>query len=141
MENRKLLVSYTKTDYRIEAFPAGGPGGQHQNRSNTAIRITHLPSGLSSVSREFRSQHQNKQEAFKKLSKMAVTWFLQTQESKKVERSKETIRTYNKVDNRVKDHDSGHQQTYTEVMDDISEMVNARLTEKLKCRININENS
>lgn len=69
---KELIVSYTKKDFRIETFPAGGPGGQHQNRSNTAVRITHEQSGLSSVCREYRSQLQNRNAAFRKLAKMIL---------------------------------------------------------------------
>ncbi|TQF38671.1 peptide chain release factor [Bradyrhizobium sp. UNPF46] len=54
-------------DVRFEAFRAGGPGGQHQNKTESAVRATHLASGLSVVVREERSQHRNKALALERL--------------------------------------------------------------------------
>ena len=42
---------------RVETFRAGGPGGQHQNATESGVRLVHLPSGLRAVAREERSQH------------------------------------------------------------------------------------
>lgn len=55
-------------DLRIETFRAGGPGGQHQNTTDSAVRVTHLPSGASSIARDGRSQHRNKQLALDRLN-------------------------------------------------------------------------
>lgn len=57
-----------RTDVRFETFRAGGPGGQHQNTTDSAVRATHLPSGISVVSRDQRSQHRNKQMALDRLA-------------------------------------------------------------------------
>ncbi len=57
-------------DVRLETFRAGGPGGQHQNKTESAVRATHLPSGLSVTAREERSQHRNKALALERLSKL-----------------------------------------------------------------------
>lgn len=65
---RELAFTVPKEKFKITTFTAGGPGGQHQNHSNTAVRITHPDSGASGESREFRSQHQNKMAAFRKLT-------------------------------------------------------------------------
>ena len=64
---RELAFTVTKDKFKITTFTAGGPGGQHQNHSNTAVRITHPDSGASAECRMFRSQHQNKMRAFKNL--------------------------------------------------------------------------
>jgi peptide chain release factor len=53
---------------RIEAFRAGGPGGQHQNKTESAVRAVHVPSGLAVVVRDGRSQHRNKALALERLA-------------------------------------------------------------------------
>jgi peptide chain release factor len=55
------------SDVRFEAMRAGGPGGQHQNRTESAVRAVHLPTGVSVVARDQRSQHRNKAVAFQRL--------------------------------------------------------------------------
>ena len=52
---------------RVDTFRAGGAGGQHQNRTESGVRITHLPSGLVATARESRSQHRNRQTALGRL--------------------------------------------------------------------------
>jgi protein subunit release factor A len=52
---------------RVETFRAGGPGGQHQNKTESAVRLTHLPSGIGVTARESRSQHRNRQIALARL--------------------------------------------------------------------------
>jgi peptide chain release factor len=54
-------------DVRFEAFSAGGPGGQHQNKTASAVRAVHKPTGLAVVAREGRSQHRNKAIALQRL--------------------------------------------------------------------------
>lgn len=65
---RKKLFSVTLDDCEIQAFTAGGPGGQHQNTSNTAVRIIHRASGAVGTSRQERSQLQNKKAAFRRMT-------------------------------------------------------------------------
>ena len=55
-------------DVRFEAFSAGGPGGQHQNKTASAVRAVHKPTGLAVVARDGRSQHRNKALALKRLA-------------------------------------------------------------------------
>lgn len=64
---RELVFSVTRKDLIIDTFAAGGPGGQHQNCTNTAVRITHPVSGASGVARDSRSQHQNKKAALQRM--------------------------------------------------------------------------
>ena len=52
---------------RVDTFHSGGPGGQHQNKVESGIRLTHLPTGVVVVSRRHRSQHRNRREALGRL--------------------------------------------------------------------------
>lgn len=52
---------------RVETFRAGGPGGQHQNKTESGVRLTHVPTGITVTARESRSQHQNRQMALARL--------------------------------------------------------------------------
>lgn len=54
-------------DCRVDTLRAGGPGGQHQNKAESAVRLTHLPSGISVTARESRSQHRNRRVALERL--------------------------------------------------------------------------
>src|SRR5208282_4134188 len=66
--SKKLAFSVTLKDCKLDTFSAGGPGGQHQNTSNTGVRITHRESGAVGESREYRSQLQNKKAAFRRMA-------------------------------------------------------------------------
>jgi len=54
---------------RVDTFRAGGPGGQHQNVTESAVRLTHLPTGVVVVARDERSQHRNRTRALARLRK------------------------------------------------------------------------
>lgn len=57
-------------DVRFEAMRAGGPGGQHQNKTESAVRAVHIPTGLAVVARGERSQHRNKAAALGRLAEL-----------------------------------------------------------------------
>jgi peptide chain release factor 2 len=52
---------------RVETFRSGGPGGQHQNKTESGVRLTHTPSGITVTARDSRSQHRNRQIALARL--------------------------------------------------------------------------
>lgn len=64
---KELLFSVTKKDLIIQTFRSGGKGGQHQNTTDSGVRIIHKDSGAVAECREGRSQHANKKIAFKRL--------------------------------------------------------------------------
>jgi len=66
---RKHLFSITKKDFVVQTFRAGGKGGQHQNKTDSAVRIIHPDSGAVGISRNDRSQHRNKKLALERLTK------------------------------------------------------------------------
>lgn len=103
MENKPILFSLTKKDFEIEFFCAGGHGGQNMQKNATACRITHPPSKAVGISRDERSQLQNKKKAFDRLykSKEFQKWF----KIKCAEANGVIINIEQKVDNWMKKED------------------------------------
>lgn len=69
MRNKQLAFSVSLKDCEVETFRAGGKGGQHQNKTDSAVRIRHRPSGAVAECREERSQLANKKRAFGKMAR------------------------------------------------------------------------
>ena len=67
MPKKELLFSITKKDFTIQTFRSGGKGGQHQNKTDSGVRIIHNASGARGECRNHRHQHMNKKEALKRL--------------------------------------------------------------------------
>ncbi|BAV47898.1 peptide chain release factor H [Mesorhizobium loti] len=65
-----VAVSIAPSDVRFETLRAGGPGGQHQNTTDSAVRAVHLPTGIVVTARNERSQHRNKAIALRRLEAM-----------------------------------------------------------------------
>lgn len=68
IRNKKLLFSIGKNDFDVQTFKSGGKGGQHQNKTDSGVRIVHKKSGAVGESRDDRSQHRNKRIALKRLT-------------------------------------------------------------------------
>lgn len=66
---KKLIARITKKDLDVQTFRSGGPGGQHQNKKDTGVRIIHRESGARGESREHRSQLQNRRAALERLTR------------------------------------------------------------------------
>jgi len=106
-------IKINPNDLRIESFRGSGPGGQHRNVTDSAIRITHLPTGIVVSSQNQKSQHQNKAIALRVLADRLKGLSAKKYQESVVEERRgqigmaersEKIRTYNFPQNRVTDH-------------------------------------
>ena len=115
-EMEEVDVQINKSDLRIDTYRASGAGGQHINKTDSAVRITHLPTGIVATSKDGRSQHDNRDKAMKALVARVYDYF-QSQQTEAIDSERkskvgtgdraEKIRTYNYPQNRVTDHRIG----------------------------------
>lgn len=146
-EAEEVDVFIDPNDLRVDVYRSGGHGGQSVNTTDSAVRVTHIPSGLVVICQDEKSQHKNKDKAMKVLRARLLERVSAEQEAGIAEARKsqvgtgdrsERIRTYNFPQNRMTDHRIGltiHR--LTELLDgDIDEVIEALVmneqSEKLK---------
>ena len=145
-EAEDVDVTVDQNDLRIDVYRSSGPGGQSVNTTDSAVRITHLPTGVTVSMQNEKSQLQNREAAMRVLRSRLLALAIEEQNAKDaaargaqirtVDRS-EKVRTYNFPDNRVADHRSGYKaNNLAQVLDGdldavISSLVDADTAAKL----------
>ena len=132
-------IDINPTDLQIDTYRSGGAGGQHVNKTESAIRITHLPTGVVVECQDERSQYKNKDKAMKVLKSRLLEAKREEQQSEVAQQRRsqvgtgdrsERIRTYNYPQGRMTDHRIGLTLYRLESIlnGDIDEVIDALIT-------------
>ena len=124
MVDDRIEVEINPADLEWDTFRSSGAGGQHVNKTESAVRVRHLPTGIVAECQQERSQHMNRDKAIQMLKSRLYELELEKQraEKDKVEATKmknewgSQIRSYVLDDRRVKDHRTNHQTSQTEAV-------------------------
>ena len=108
--------SVDKSQLRIEYYRGSGAGGQKRNKTSSACRITHVPTGIATTCEAGRSQSQNRTTAFKKLAARLVP-MMRDEQGKERYSSTERVRTYHERRGQVTDHRTKKDYPYNQVLD------------------------
>ena len=115
-EEEDVEIDFDPKDIRVDVYRSSGAGGQHINKTSSAVRMTHLPTGIVVAMQDQRSQQQNREKAMKILKARVYDYYKSQEQSEYDENRKsavgtgdrsERIRTYNYPQNRVTDHRIG----------------------------------
>ena len=115
-EEEDVEIDLDPKDIRVDVYRSSGAGGQHINKTSSAVRMTHLPTGIVVATQDQRSQQQNREKAMKILKARVYDYYKSQEQSEYDENRKsavgtgdrsERIRTYNYPQNRVTDHRIG----------------------------------
>ena len=145
-EAETVDVEISENDLRIDVFRSGGPGGQSVNTTDSAVRITHLPTGIVVSCQNEKSQLQNKESAMRVLRArlLAAAQEAADAEASDARRSQvrtvdrsERIRTYNYPENRISDHRTGYKAyNLDQVLDgDLGPVLNSAVEADLAARL------
>ena len=145
-------VDIKESDIRIDITRSSGAGGQHVNRTESAVRMTHIPTGIVVFSQTQRSQIQNREKAYQILKSRVFDYYQSIEDEKngKERKSKigtgdrsEKIRTYNYPQNRVTDHRIGFTTKQLDrVMEgELDEIIEALITEDQKRKLEVDSAS
>lgn len=112
-EPEEVEVDLKPEDYRLDKFSASGPGGQHVNKTESAVRLTHLETGIVVQCQDEKSQHKNLAKALRVLKTRIYEHYRELEDAKRSSERKlkvgsgdrsQRIRTYNFPENRITDH-------------------------------------
>ena len=135
MVDNSVDVTIDPDDLKVEAFRSSGPGGQHMQKNETAVRVTHQPTGISAACSDQRSQQQNRERALRMLRSRLYDMEQQRQAEERAQQRRqqvrsgdrsEKIRTYNFPQDRLTDHRIGL------TMHNLSAILNGEIEELIK---------